>query len=465
MNGKSKKKSSYLYRHRTKIAITVICLILCAATLLTTVSASNTVKVIYNGEEYEISTLRTDADEIISLCGIEYDKATNYVDTSRLNDYGIITIDSVARVTFVDGDDIVSVKTHGTVKDALNEADIALGEHDELEGANLDDSLTGGLVVTIKRAVSVTISADGDITTAYVTKGSTIKDALDKAVITADDDDIISKPLDEVVNSNTAVKITRISVVERVENQIIEFDTKETTSSAFEKGKVILKQIGVNGEKKSVYEDKFIDGELVESNLKSSKVVKEPVDCIKIIGTKSAAVSAAAKAAVTKATTKPAAKPAAAKPAATKPAATKPATTKPASSATVSNGEKLASGVKTISTFKAPASLKLTSSNIPTSYKKKIVGNATAYHCGTHTATGAAVRPGIVAVNPKQIPYHTAMWIVSNDGKFVYGYSYAEDTGGFVNFTGAKTTLCDLYMPTLDDCYAFGRRAVTIYIL
>lgn len=455
MNGKSKNESSVFFKHRTRIATTVTCLILCLATLITTVSASNTVKVIYNGEEHEIRTMRTDVDDIIAQTGIEYDKNTNYIDTSRLEDYGIIVIDSMCRVTFVDGDRIATVKTHGTVEDALKEANITLGEHDELEGAKKDDYLSGGLVVTVKRAISVMISADGDITTAYVFEGDTIKDALDKAVITADDDDIISKPLDTVVTSNTAVKITRISVVERTETQVIEYETKEVKTNTLAKGKTAIKQAGVNGEQDAIYEDKFVDGELVESNLKTTKITKKPVDCIKLVGTKAAAVSANAKVATTKAaTTKK-----------TTASTTKKATSTTKAAAKTSGGAKLASGQRTISVFTPPASLTLTKDNVPTSYKKKIVGNATAYHCGTHTATGAAVKAGVVAVNPKQIPYHTPMWIVTNDGEFVYGYCFAEDTGGFVNYTGSMATLCDLYMPTMDDCYAFGRREVTIYIL
>ena len=57
------------------------------------------------------------------------------------------------------------------------------------------------------------------------------------------------------------------------------------------------------------------------------------------------------------------------------------------------------------------------------------------------------------------------MWIVSNDGKFVYGYSFAEDTGGFTKWTGNRATLCDLYMNTYSECSRFGRRGVTIYVL
>lgn len=438
MNGKSKKENSFFFRNRTRIATTVICIVLCAATLITTVSATNTVKVIYNGKEHEVRTLRSDVDDIIEQSGIKYDKLKNYVDSSLLEDRGIIIIDSVCKVSIVDGDRTITLKTHGLVKDALKEANIKLGEHDELDGVTLEDNLISGMTIKVLRGVSVMISADGDITTVYVTKGSTVEDALNKAVITADDDDIISKPLTTVIDSNTAVKITRISVVERKETQKIKFKTKEEKSNKLEKGKEEIKQKGVNGEQEAIYEDKYVDGKLVESNLKSKKVLKKPVECIKIVGTKAAAVSASAKRA---------------------------AGSGAKGAATTSGGVKLASGVTTMSYFTPPASLQLTSDNVPTTYRQKLVGNATAYYGGTITATGASVKPGIVAVNPNQIPYHTPMWIVSNDGKFVYGYSFAEDTGGFIYFTGSKATLCDLYMNTYDDCCSFGRRAVTIYIL
>lgn len=438
MNAKSKKLSSFLknfFKKRTRIAITVIIAILCAATLMTTVSALNTVKIIHNGKEYEISTLRTNAEEIVRKSGIDFDEKESHIDTSLFEEQGIIYVNDICTVTFIDEDESVTVKSHGTVGDALKDAKIELGENDELEGAKTDDYLSQGLVVKIKRAVSVMIKADGDITNVYVTKGSTVEDALNKAVITADDDDIISKPLDKVIKSNTTIKITRVSIVERTEKQTVEFKTKKEYDKNLAKGKTKIKKEGVDGQQEATYEDKFVDGELVESNLKSTKIIKAPVDCIKIVGTKSSVVSANAKASGSK------------------------------GAATTSGGAKTASGVKTISVFTPPSSLKLTKNNVPTSYRKKISGSATAYYGGTITATGASVKPGIVAVNPRQIPYHTAMWIVSNDGKFVYGYSFAEDTGGFINFTGARTTLCDLYMPSLSACYAFGRRDVTIYIL
>ena len=57
------------------------------------------------------------------------------------------------------------------------------------------------------------------------------------------------------------------------------------------------------------------------------------------------------------------------------------------------------------------------------------------------------------------------MWIVSDDGAYVYGYASAEDTGGFIYWTGSSSTVCDLYFSTEGQASAFGRRDVTIYIL
>ena len=90
---------------------------------------------------------------------------------------------------------------------------------------------------------------------------------------------------------------------------------------------------------------------------------------------------------------------------------------------------------------------------------------ATAYShldegCDMYTATGTTVRIGTVAVDPRYIPYGTRMFIVSNDGEYVYGIATAEDCGGAI-----KRDRIDLYYPTLSECFAFGRRDCTIYFL
>ena len=90
---------------------------------------------------------------------------------------------------------------------------------------------------------------------------------------------------------------------------------------------------------------------------------------------------------------------------------------------------------------------------------------ATAYNhedagCDMITATGTTVHIGTVAVDPRVIPLGTRMFIVSNDGAYVYGISTAEDTGSSI-----KNARVDLYFPIRSDCFVFGTRNVTIYFL
>lgn len=98
-------------------------------------------------------------------------------------------------------------------------------------------------------------------------------------------------------------------------------------------------------------------------------------------------------------------------------------------------------------------------------YYDTLVVEATAYThtdegCDMTTATMTTVRIGTVAVDPTLIPYGTRMFIVTSDGEVVYGIATAEDCGGAI-----KGKRIDLYYPTTNDCWLFGRRDATIYFL
>lgn len=99
-------------------------------------------------------------------------------------------------------------------------------------------------------------------------------------------------------------------------------------------------------------------------------------------------------------------------------------------------------------------------------YSKQSQFKATAYtidpSAGINniTATGTQVRPGVVAVDPKVIPYGTRMFIVANDGSYVYGVGTAEDCGGAI-----KGNKLDLYFETFAECWQFGVRNCTVYFL
>lgn len=90
---------------------------------------------------------------------------------------------------------------------------------------------------------------------------------------------------------------------------------------------------------------------------------------------------------------------------------------------------------------------------------------ATAYHCegyvGT-TATGTVARVGAIAVDPSVIPYGTRMFIVSEDGEYIYGIATAEDCGSLEHIIGTRI---DLFFDTEYECIQFGSRYCTVYFL
>lgn len=90
---------------------------------------------------------------------------------------------------------------------------------------------------------------------------------------------------------------------------------------------------------------------------------------------------------------------------------------------------------------------------------------ATAYHnsdpgCTEFTAIETYCRVGAIAVDPTVIPYGTRMYIVTNDGKYIYGIATAEDCGKSI-----KGNRVDLYFDSVAECNKFGIRDCKVYFL
>lgn len=196
----------------------------------------------------------------------------------------------------------------------------------------------------------------------------------------------------------------------------INFKTVRKETDELRVGQTKVQQKGSNGEKEVTYIKEIVDGKTVASWVDSEKVIKEAVDKIILVGTRFESNKAV----------------------------------------------QTSADVKCISTLKPSSPIELDENGIPCSYKKVMKGKASAYACGTTCATGVKVQPGYIAVNPKIIPYGTKMYIVSDDGKYVYGYAVAADTGGFAK-KGKR--IADLYFPTVSQCFKFGVRNITIYFL
>lgn len=412
-----------------------------------------------------------------------------------------------------DGDQTYTVAADSNdINDVLAEAGITLLSGDE---TFVTEQSGDSISIDVKRAFSVTITADGKESKMKLT-GGTVGQALEKAGVKTTVNDFITPAADTVLAEDTEIKVARgiklylekksgselvyvpegtmkaaletvgcelcaegngkINNNTKVENGMtvyvdevlyrttfknvsVEPEVVEEKCSDLPKGEKTVKQEGKSGKAETSYKEKYVNGELVEKKEDKTVVMSSPVDTIVLVGTK---------------TEKTAAK--SGKTADSSDTDTDKAESKP---------EKTESKVESKPEEKAESAVEETSAEADESsepenndgenaqetaeetgeitYSSVITGICTAYtEPGGVTATGTAPRVGTVAVNPAVIPYGTRLYIESADGSFVYGYAIAEDTGSACM---AGDIVVDLYMNSEAECSDFGRRELNIYIV
>lgn len=300
----------------------------------------------------------------------------------------------------------------GRVSEFLTSQGISLGEKDVLN-VSLSEICFDGMEIVITKPCNVTVNADGE-SVAVSTASANVGELLTELEITLGEDDEVEPSADTPLTEGMTVEVLRVEYKSYTKDETVPFTQKTEYSASLSKGTSKITQKGVNGKKNVVYKEKTVNGQVVSTTVESEKEIVAPIPQIKTIGTYAG------------------------------------------------GNNSIIKNSAPISELTMPSKYSIGANGVPTSYKYTITGKAAAYCIpGGTTATGKKVKPGYIAVNPKQIPYGTEMYIVSDDG-IVYGYAIAADTGGFAQ---QGKFVVDLYMNSTNQCYAWGARNVTIYVL
>ena len=303
------------------------------------------------------------------------------------------------------------VTVSGTVGDAIEKSGIKLKEGDKLSiGKKVP--ITENTRLDIYRAFTVTLVCDGREQKIRTTD-CTVKELLSKAGVRLNEDDIVSLKLSKELKKNTKLRVKRVTYKEVKKTVDIDYETTVKYDDSMYEEQVYVKREGKKGKQVKYYKKKYIDGKYDSKELVKTEITKEPVSKVVVWGSKPSLY-----------------------------------------------GGNVAK--KVISDLTPPYKIDMDENNRPVKYKKKIVGKATAYCTGTVTSTGRRAQEGVVAVDPREIPYGSKLYIVSSDNRYVYGYAIAGDTGGFIY---NSNTVVDLYINGYSACKQFGRRTVEIYVL
>lgn len=304
-----------------------------------------------------------------------------------------------------------AVTVSGTVGDAVEISGITLKDGDKLS-VNKSVLVTENTRVDINRAFTVTLISDGRKQKLRTTD-CTVEEFLKNAGVRVGEDDIVTPKLSKKLTKETKVQVKRVTYKEVKKTVAVKFDTEVEYDDSMYEEQYKIKRKGKEGKQINYYKKKYIDGKYVSQELVKKEVTKDPVSKIVVWGSRPSLY-----------------------------------------------GGNVARRV--ISELTPPFRIDMDENNRPVNYKKKIVGKATAYCTGTVTSTGRRAQPGVVAVDPREIPYGSKLYIVSSDNRYVYGYAIAGDTGGFIH---NSDTVVDLYIRGYSAAKQFGRRTVEIYVL
>lgn len=286
----------------------------------------------------------------------------------------------------------------------LSQEGITLSSEDRYQTTRVSANY---LKIDLFQAFPVKISFDKQSKTVMIAKGS-VSDALAKAAVSVGSDDLVNHPLTDPVSDGMQIVVNRVTYKTVTQSTPVSYQVVTHPTTLLCKGSQQVQVPGREGQVDIQVRQKYIDGVLANQEELSRSVVSNPVNCELIVGT----------------------------------AASTP-----------------------VSKLEPPSSFALNGSGLPSQYARIIKGVATGYSPadGTGTATGRRAKVGYVAVNPKKIPYGSRLYIMSDDGSFVYGYAIAADTGGFAsNGSGVDV---DLFFPSGSDSSRFGRRSVEIFVL
>ena len=256
--------------------------------------------------------------------------------------------------------------------------------------------------LNIERAFTVNIQADGQEYPVKMVCG-TVADALARAGITLEGDDYTEPAQDRLVTAGTKIVVHRVDYQDRVETQAIPYDTQYVYTSLYFRntGRTTTMQHGSEGQQTVTTRDRYVDGELENSIVVDATTTVEPTT--HVIKTYGAGA--------------------------------------PVSPLTGPDG----------------------TTNAPENYSKVLTGKATGYYSKTGKgSSGLGLGYGTVAVDPDVIPYGTKLYITSTDGKFVYGYAVATDTGIAVQ---KGQILVDLFYETYAESTINGAIQVNVYVL
>lgn len=140
--------------------------------------------------------------------------------------------------------------------------------------------------IDVVEGVTVDIKVGKEDYKKYEVPKSTVEDALEHANIELGEHDTVNKSLKAKVKNNTKIKVNRVHYKKNTKTEKIKFKTVKKNTSSLYIGQQKTKKKGKNGTKKVTYTSKVVNGEVKETYVSKTKVTKKSKNKVVLVGTK-----------------------------------------------------------------------------------------------------------------------------------------------------------------------------------
>lgn len=271
----------------TAVVTFVLAIAIFATTAFAGLATQYNVEIVVDSNDaIVITTNETEPIEILSQANITLaDSDKLDISGFRSGEGGTIKIDKLNNIN-VEFDGVINTYSvyEDTVGEALDNLGIELSENSKIN-YELTDAVKDGMVITIKSAKSVTLTADGK-SAKYAIYQGTVTDLLELAQITLGEDDYTEPSLDTELEANMKVTVYRVEYKTVTETEEVKFITTTVKKSSMNEGTQKVVTQGVNGEDQVSYEVKYVNGKEESRTETERTTVKKPVNKVVNVGTK-----------------------------------------------------------------------------------------------------------------------------------------------------------------------------------
>ena len=280
----------------TAVVTFVLAIAIFATTAFAGLATQYNVEIVVDSNDaIVITTNETEPIEILSQANITLaDSDKLDISGFRSGEGGTIKIDKLNNIN-VEFDGVINTYSvyEDTVGEALDNLGIELSENSKMN-YELTDAVKDGMVITIKSAKSVTLTADGK-SAKYAIYQGTVTDLLELAQITLGEDDYTEPSLDTELEANMKVTVYRVEYKTVTETEEVKFKTTTVKKSSMNEGTQKVVTQGVNGEDQVSYEVKYVNGKEESRTETERTTVKKPVNKVVNVGTKKVSSSSSSK--------------------------------------------------------------------------------------------------------------------------------------------------------------------------